>query len=155
MTAGRPEALARVAARVREELARMENVVAAMEEVAGYGDEPDRVHVHWAGASAIELRVPIELEDLALSVYAALGLRPDGDIFALPIALGVRHAGMRAQVDDDWRIMDRLDKPMRARPVLSAELQARLEGLRRAWKAPDRSTVARWLLVAGARSIGV
>jgi len=102
-----------------------------------------------------ELRVPVEAEDLAYSIFAALGMRPSGDLFALPIALGLRHAGMQQQVDVKWRVLDELDKPLRARPVLSSELLTRLDGLQDAWDAPDRSTVMRWLVVAGAAAVGM
>jgi hypothetical protein len=108
-----------------------------------------------SGAPAIELRVPKEAEDLALAIYAALGVRPSGDVFALPIALGLRHAGMCPDVDERWRLLDALDKTVRARPVLSEELLTRIDSLEKTWCAPDRSSVARWLVVAGASSLGL
>lgn len=51
MTATKPEALARVAARVREEAARLAQVAAALREALDrWGPEPqDRLHVHWVG----------------------------------------------------------------------------------------------------------
>jgi len=58
-------------------------------------------------------------------------------------------------VDVKWRVLDELDKPLRARPVLSSELLTRLDGLQDAWDAPDRSTVMRWLVVAGAAAVGM
>ena len=61
---------------------------------------------------------------------------------------------MAAEVDAKWRVLDDLDKPVRARPILSSEVLASIDGLQPTWGA-DRSTVARWLLVAGAIAIGV
>jgi len=51
MTATRPETLARVAARVREETVRLARVVAALRQALDeFGPEPqDRMHVHWVG----------------------------------------------------------------------------------------------------------
>jgi hypothetical protein len=51
MTATRPEALARVAARVREEAGRLAQVTAALREALDrFGPQPqDRMHVHWVG----------------------------------------------------------------------------------------------------------
>jgi hypothetical protein len=108
-----------------------------------------------SSASPVELRVPREAEDLAYAIHAALGLRPSGDVFALAIGLGLRHVGMEEKAQSSWRMLDELEKSVRARPVLSEELSLRIDGLKDAWGAPDRSTVARWLLVAGARALGV
>ena len=107
-----------------------------------------------AGAAPTELRVPLEAEDLAYAVHAALELRPAGDVFGLLISLGLRHAAACKTPDDKWRLLDGLDKPVRARPVLSEETLQRIDGLQRAWGV-DRSTVARWLVVAGAVAVGV
>jgi hypothetical protein len=51
MTATRPEALARIAARVREEVGRLAQVAAAVREALDqFGSQPqDRMHVHWVG----------------------------------------------------------------------------------------------------------
>jgi hypothetical protein len=108
-----------------------------------------------SSATPTEIRVPEEAEDLAYAIFAALGLRPSGDVFALPIALGLRHALTVADVDEKWRVLDDLDKTLRARPILSSEIVTRLEGLQREWRAPDRSTLIRWLVVAGAESVGL
>jgi hypothetical protein len=107
-----------------------------------------------AEVAPTELRVPEEAEDLAFAVHAALGVRPSGDVFALAIAVGLRHAGMRREVDERWQVLDGLEKRLRARPVLSGELLQRIDGLQKVWGAPDRSTVARWLIAAGAQSVG-
>lgn len=51
MAPRRPETLARIAARVREEAARVEGVVAAMRDALARWDAgpQDRIHVHWVG----------------------------------------------------------------------------------------------------------
>ena len=51
MTVAKPEALARVAARVREETERLREVVLALQEATErWGAEPqDRLHIHWVG----------------------------------------------------------------------------------------------------------
>lgn len=107
------------------------------------------------GTGATELRISAEAEDLAYAVYAALGLRPTGDVFALPIGVGLLHVSSLPKADAGWSVLDGCEKALRARPVLSDEVLQRLEGLQKQWDAPDRSTVARWLLVAGAKAIGV
>lgn len=51
MTVAKPEALARVAARIREETERLREVVQALRDATErWGTEPqDRLHVHWVG----------------------------------------------------------------------------------------------------------
>lgn len=106
-------------------------------------------------ARPTEMRFPEVAEDIAYLVFAALGMRPSGDSFALPIALGMRAAIGYDAPPESWMRLDSLDKKCRARPVLSDETLRRLDGLQKAWGASDRSTVARWLLVAGAESLGL
>ncbi len=60
--AARPETLARVAARVREETARLHEVVHALRDaVERWGTEDqDRIHVHWVGGLLHDLYTGIE-----------------------------------------------------------------------------------------------
>jgi len=62
MTATRPEALARVAARVREEAARLGQIVGALREALDrFGPEPqDRMHIHWVGGLLHDLYTGLE-----------------------------------------------------------------------------------------------
>jgi hypothetical protein len=95
-----------------------------------------------------EVRVPVEAEDLALAVFASLGLAPRGDIFALPVRLGLRLVGHLKLPSSNWRLLDSFRASERARPFLTAEVIERLDGLRRAWSASSRAVVIRWLIVA-------
>jgi hypothetical protein len=62
MTPAKPEALARVAARVREEVARLHQVVAGLDEaLQRWGPEAqERIHVHWVGGLLHDFYTGIE-----------------------------------------------------------------------------------------------
>ena len=94
-----------------------------------------------------EFRMPVEAEDLALAVHAGLGLPPTGDVYAVPICLGLRLAGSRPRPDPAWDLLDRFEASERARPCLSKETVHRLDCLHKAWDARSRADVARRLIV--------
>lgn len=58
----RPETLARVAARVREEVARLDEVATALREAIDHWGpvEQDRIHVHWVGGLLHDLYTGLE-----------------------------------------------------------------------------------------------
>jgi len=99
-----------------------------------------------------ELRVPLDLEDLALGVNATLGTAGLGDAFTLPVHLGLQLVGDREAPLPSWQRFDAHKKEGRARPRLHPDIRARLEGLASLWQT-DLSTVIRWLSVLAADAI--
>ena len=99
-----------------------------------------------------ELRIPLELEDLALGVNATLGTAGLGDTLTLPIHLGLQLVGDREAPLASWQRFDALKKETRARPRLHPDIRARLEALAAHWHA-DLSSVIRWLSVLAADAV--
>jgi len=93
-----------------------------------------------------ELRVPIELEDLALGINATLGTAGLGDAFTLPVHLGLQLVGGTTTAPSSWQAFDHLKKTVRARPRMHPDTLDRLQGLAGLW-GTDVSGVIRWLTV--------
>jgi hypothetical protein len=105
-----------------------------------------------AARNVQEVRVSLELEDLALGVNAAMGTAGTGDAFTLPIHLGLRLVGEHAVPAPSWQRFDDQKKSTRARPRLHPDVRQRLEGLASLWST-DLSAVIRWLTVLAADSV--
>jgi hypothetical protein len=101
-------------------------------------------------AEIFELRMPPEAVDLALSIHAALGVVPKGDIFALPIQLGLVAVARDSTPNPNWAILEdrRLASTCRARPSLTKVTTDRITGLRRDWGCESDASVVRRLIVA-------
>lgn len=104
-------------------------------------------------AATWELRVPPEVEDLALAIHATLGTLGVGERYTLPLHLGLHLAGREPAPRPSWKVFDDCKATERARPRLSLGIHQRLEGLALEWGAPHVSDVARWLIVAAWESI--
>lgn len=98
------------------------------------------------------IRVPVEVEDRALSVHAALGTLGAGERFSLPLHLGLRVAGRLEHPLEAWKIHDDAPKSVRARPRIGAAAWRRLERLQATWNAESISDVVRWLIVAASQA---
>lgn len=105
-----------------------------------------------AARAVQEVRVPVELEDLALGVNATLGTAGLSDPFTLPVHLGLQLIGDQQEPLPSWQRFDGFQKKTRARPRLHPDTRQRLEGLARLWET-DVSSVIRWLTVLAADSM--
>lgn len=100
-----------------------------------------------------EFRVPVEVEDQALAVHAAMGTLGAGEDFTLPLRLGLQVAGRERAPKESWKRFDAGPSGARARPLLTASAEQRLEGLRKTWGARSVAQVVRWLVVAAAEAV--
>lgn len=92
----------------------------------------------------LEVRVQPELIDVALGVHVALGIEPRGDLFSLPLQLGLRAALTR---ETPLRVTFNSVASERARPRLSGDALKRIQGLRRTWGMRKDADVVRSLVV--------